>query len=355
METPLNINKVETKLYGELRGKIERDGKTFYPFILTTNEVDRDEEIVETRGLITDYFLQNPVLLYKHDRWAFPVGSWTNVKLINENGVDKYYGEAWFDEADELSRTARQKVESGSLAMASIGFIRHASQTVPAPIEYIQKFNKPSDTQVTKITTAEWIETSVCSIGSNRGAVRRKDFSATGKEESKPISRKEFLSLINEGKSEMPEQSDVSEKTTPDVSTKAGAALSGANKTKIQKAYDTLNAHHKAHNSAYKAASKELADLLGGNEPPDEDEPDSDKPELEKKPEKEFTPEAKELIDVIRKEFNAKYDLLLTSIEELKSEKGGCDCDHVTKEIDEPKTLKSKDLKQILEETKNAR
>lgn len=42
--------------------------------VMTTNDVDRDRDIVETKGLCTKNFLQNPVVLWAHNASILPIG-----------------------------------------------------------------------------------------------------------------------------------------------------------------------------------------------------------------------------------------------------------------------------------------
>lgn len=71
-----------------------------------------------TAGIdLTDFF-KNPVGYYNHESEELPPLKWENIRIEGENLV----GTAVFDEKDEFSMKLWQKVESGFINGASIGF-----------------------------------------------------------------------------------------------------------------------------------------------------------------------------------------------------------------------------------------
>ena len=53
-------------------------------FIISTEEEDRDRDIIHQVGLDTDEFSKNPVAFFAHNSYSFPIGKWSDVtKILN--------------------------------------------------------------------------------------------------------------------------------------------------------------------------------------------------------------------------------------------------------------------------------
>lgn len=133
---------------------------------ITTNQVDRDGEIVEPGAFEKriESFLKNPVLLWMHNPMNPPVGKITGVEFhkdrIEANLQFRAAGKS--DLADEIFGL----YEDGTLNSFSIGF-RVFGMTDPAPDEATGKMEPPH------ITDAELMEVSCVTIPSNTGAVSK--------------------------------------------------------------------------------------------------------------------------------------------------------------------------------------
>lgn len=89
--------------------------KEYYRFAITSSDVDRSGDIVDIDGLDLSEYEQNPIVLYNHH--STPIGISRLTKATNV-----IYGDVWFDEVDELSKTIKGKVDAGVITNASIGF-----------------------------------------------------------------------------------------------------------------------------------------------------------------------------------------------------------------------------------------
>lgn len=55
-------------------------GEGSFSAIVTTSAVDRMRESIDSSGITTDAYMQNPVVLYGHDYSGLPIGKATNIK-----------------------------------------------------------------------------------------------------------------------------------------------------------------------------------------------------------------------------------------------------------------------------------
>jgi len=134
--------------------------------IITTNQVDRDGEIVEPAAFEKriDSFLKNPVLLWMHNPMNPPVGKITGVEFHKDRieAVLQFRAAGKSDLADEVFGL----YEDGTLNSFSIGF-RVFGMTDPVEDTDSGKMEPPH------ITDAELMEVSCVTIPANTGAVSK--------------------------------------------------------------------------------------------------------------------------------------------------------------------------------------
>ncbi len=99
-------------------------------FIMSTEEPDRDKDIIVQSGGDLTNFLKNPQALLFHASWNFPIGTWTDVVKITNGRPKRHEGTLKFLPAgvDEQADRAAAHVEHGSMRTVSIGFIPKAVQ-----------------------------------------------------------------------------------------------------------------------------------------------------------------------------------------------------------------------------------
>ncbi len=89
---------------------------------ITRRIVDRDGDVVEPRGGRLENFRKNPVVLFGHDSWAFPIGR--NVELdVTDEEIRALTQFAGLDQAHPQAETAYRLMRDGFLKAASIGFM----------------------------------------------------------------------------------------------------------------------------------------------------------------------------------------------------------------------------------------
>lgn len=178
---------------GDLRVKA-----TEIEFIMTTEVVDRDNDIIKVSGIKLDNFLKNPIMFYNHNSWE-SIGYWRNLRIENNTLV----GTPEFSNT-VLGEQVKTQVLDGSLRACSIGFM-----------VLDQGQEQINDKMVNVIYQSELFECSIVTLPANQDAVR--------------IKNNEIMQNILEGI--MQEKEEL---------LKAGSVLSNKNKTLIQTAYDAL-------------------------------------------------------------------------------------------------------------------
>lgn len=104
----LHFDKESTKALGD--GQFEA--------IITTSSMDRHNENIVTDGIMTDKYLENPVVLYGHDYYALPIGKTT--KLTKMKNKIKVQFQLAIEEYD-FAATVASMIKSGYLNAVSIG------------------------------------------------------------------------------------------------------------------------------------------------------------------------------------------------------------------------------------------
>jgi phage head maturation protease len=92
--------------------------KNVYTAIASTAAVDRHKEILVPRGVITESFMKNPVMLDIHNSRAYPVGKVVDIK-VNKEAVEIHFEFADTEEGVKLEKL----YTSGFMNAFSVGFI----------------------------------------------------------------------------------------------------------------------------------------------------------------------------------------------------------------------------------------
>jgi HK97 family phage prohead protease len=98
------------------------DSKRTIEHIITKRVVDRAGDVVEPRGGRFDAYKKNPVVLFGHDSWNFPVGR--NLSLTpSDTEIAAVTQFAGLDQAHPEAETAYRLARDGFLKAWSIGFM----------------------------------------------------------------------------------------------------------------------------------------------------------------------------------------------------------------------------------------
>jgi hypothetical protein len=230
--------------YKSLSIQGKQDNKGTFVFKISTNQADRDEDILEPQGVQLDNYRKNPIVLFGHDYKSLPIG-----KSLRETVFPDYIESEVEFAPTEFAQQCKQLCEGGFLNAASVRFMGIESEDIPN-----SKYGK----RYKKWDLLEW---SVVPLPSNFGSLCQRAKAAGINTDA---IRKELKILDeNELKNE-PEATDVIEKS--------GASISAKNKETLQSIHDDM---HKCYGQI-KGCRDRMKEFLADPVPPNEDEPPED-------------------------------------------------------------------------------
>lgn len=214
----------------------KENGKEFkvYPFVLSTETLDRQFEKVRLKPDAIKNFKANPKMFLNHDSRQLPLGEWKNIRI--EDG--KLKADAYFHNLDENSSLIESYVATGQLKAASIGFQSLKRNTVDPDEKDLQIIK--DNTWSGKVLIHEKIdilEASIVSIPANPEALAGKALLTD--EQTKSID--ELFENSTNSKMETIEEEDEDENLELEFGYKAGAVLNKANKDKLNKAKSLID------------------------------------------------------------------------------------------------------------------
>ena len=195
-----------------------------FTFIMSTEDVDRDGDIIRQKGIDLQDFQNNPVALFAHDATE-PIGKWENVKVVG----GKLQGDLVLAKpgTSEKIDTLRKLVEQRILKSVSVGFSVENFKMLKNGVDFIK----------TKLH-----ECSLCSVPANAGALRIKANKIVPKD-----MRAIFLEAESDGPSgastQKAEDATIHNKTAP----KRSATItftSDTKETKPMNISDRISAHN---------------------------------------------------------------------------------------------------------------
>lgn len=95
-------------------------------FIITTENPDTDNDVIKADGINISSYLNNPVVLWQHNRDIPPIGKCIKLqKVSNINGASGWTGTVQFmpKEIDNYSYKIFEMIKNGFLNAVSIGFM----------------------------------------------------------------------------------------------------------------------------------------------------------------------------------------------------------------------------------------
>lgn len=151
------------------------DDSPSYRFIMSTNQVDRANDVVEQAWELAD-FMANPVALYNHASWQPAVGIWSDLKVESlPSGLSRLVGTVRPMPIEEYrdSVIVAKHLQMGLLRTVSVGFM---------PGEWRPRSGLPADHPLyskesrgyilgSQVAPNRLMECSLCTIPMNPGAV----------------------------------------------------------------------------------------------------------------------------------------------------------------------------------------
>ncbi|MBI5071664.1 hypothetical protein HZB93_02090 [Candidatus Falkowbacteria bacterium] len=92
-----------------------------FKVVISTENQDRQGEIVEQEGLDVSFFTMNPVVLWAHDYSGLPIGACDKIEKVNGQWVAE--GPFAPEDANPFAQQVRRLYDGGFLKAVSIGFI----------------------------------------------------------------------------------------------------------------------------------------------------------------------------------------------------------------------------------------
>lgn len=140
-------------------------------FTMSTEQEDRDRDIVVQAGLDLTEFLKNPVAPFSHRSYDFPIGSWANVEKNLTGRPKRTEGDLVLlsEGTDEVADRLAGHIAGGTVRACSIGFIPKAVERREVPEDKRDSYFWPG----WMIHEAELVECSPCAIPANPGALAK--------------------------------------------------------------------------------------------------------------------------------------------------------------------------------------
>lgn len=98
---------------------VDEDSRTI-TFVMSSEGVDRDGDIIQVSGWELDSFMRNPVFLVFHDQRQFPIGRVEDIKAVDGQllGTVRFAEKGTYEVADVAYELYRQ----GIMNAVSVGF-----------------------------------------------------------------------------------------------------------------------------------------------------------------------------------------------------------------------------------------
>lgn len=167
IELPEPKEKHQTIYFDSVKAKeieVEGEVKTVYPFVLTSEIVDRDGDVVVVNEMNIDNYKKNPVVFFEHDTRQHAIGKAYNIKKLK----GKVTADVWLHELDEPSQQVKRYLDAGVYNSGSIGFRVYGSTKRRVGLNE----QSPYET-VNELKPTELYEFSVVKIPANPEAIRK--------------------------------------------------------------------------------------------------------------------------------------------------------------------------------------
>lgn len=176
-------------------------------FVITTDGVDRDGDIMDPMGMDTTHYEKNPTVLTFHNYNSFPVGKVINIKKTKKNvrATVEFVPAGVLPEAD----ISWKLVELGFLKTVSIGFLPNYDT-----IERPENMKRNGQRVYRIIRNYELMELSLVPVPSNRDALAIKEAAKDGKLSEKDMDFLKSSDFLNKKTDADEKTVDTDEKAT---------------------------------------------------------------------------------------------------------------------------------------------
>jgi HK97 family phage prohead protease len=141
-----------------------QEGKREFIATITTNDVDRDGDIVEPGGIDLKHFKDNPVIFFNHSSYDLPIGKALWLKRFNSDGRSGLVGKGRISGGTDKANDVFALMQDGILTTTSIGFgVKESREPTDEEIK-----SAPNLRRV--ITKSQLFEFSIVGIPANTSA-----------------------------------------------------------------------------------------------------------------------------------------------------------------------------------------
>lgn len=132
------------------KGLVEKKSEGGYRVIASTAAVDRQGDVIDQNGWLTDNYMKNPVMLFAHDYSSLPVAKCTGLEIKDQSLIASF--EFAPAEANPQAGFIKSLYDNGFMSAVSVGFI-------------------PKEQNGNIITKAELLEISFVPVPANQEAL----------------------------------------------------------------------------------------------------------------------------------------------------------------------------------------
>ena len=153
------------KTYSDVVNKFTvQDGNREFVATISTDDVDRDGDIIDPKGIDLKNYKDNPIILLQHEAWDLPIGKATTIQKFTNGGRSGIMAKGLIAEGTQRAEEAFSLMQQGILSKTSIGFGIVDSRE---PTDEERKSKKGLKRVITK---SEMYEFSIVAIPSNTSA-----------------------------------------------------------------------------------------------------------------------------------------------------------------------------------------
>ena len=145
----------------------QSSGNTF-TFAITTEHVDRMNEVVRVAGVDTRHYQRNPVVLWCHDSESLPIGRGERIRVGKTvDGRKALLMDVVLHDLTPMAREVLALAQQGVIRAGSIGFLPLESQLVKVEKSEFSNEAYPISNNIREFTRWELLEFSLCSVPMN--------------------------------------------------------------------------------------------------------------------------------------------------------------------------------------------
>jgi len=151
---------------------IDSQGREIFWFLVTSENIDRQGEIVKSDSYDIEKFMQNPVMFFQHNSYSLPIGKWLEFEKTNDGlMLGGWFHELPDENGNNLSKTIKDYVANEIIVATSIGF---------RPVEW--HVDRIDNKKIMVYDKIDLVEVSVVTIGANPEALAKLKFFNNGDE-----------------------------------------------------------------------------------------------------------------------------------------------------------------------------